>query len=178
MAAWELETLAGDPAAARTAAQETCELLEQLGDTAFRSLAAGQLAASLYALGRLDEAEQWTQTAEELASKDDVVSQMLWRQVRAKLLARAGKHGDAERLGLAAVALAGETDMLNWHAHALMDLGAVYVLGGRLADARVQLEQALRFYERKGNRVSADKARAALAHLAEDATLVTERATY
>jgi class 3 adenylate cyclase/tetratricopeptide (TPR) repeat protein len=178
MAAWEVEMLAGDPAAAQSTAEKTCELLEQLGDTAFRSLAAGQLAASLYALGNVDQADQWTQTAEELASGDDVVSQMLWRQVRAKLLARAGQHADAERLAAEAVTLGEQTDMLNWYANALMDLGEVYRLGGRLDEARTQLEHALGLYEQKGNRVSAAKARAALDQLGENARLVTERTTY
>ena len=65
MIGWEVETLAGDPSAAELNARQSCELLEQLGDSAVRSLASGQLAESLYALGRLDEARQWTEAAEE-----------------------------------------------------------------------------------------------------------------
>jgi tetratricopeptide (TPR) repeat protein len=177
MAAWEVETLAGDASAAESAARHTCQLLEELGDTAFRSLAAGQLAASLYALGRLDEAGSWTQSAQELASRDDVVSHMLWRQVRAKLLARAGRFADAERHAREAVALGEETDMLNWHAHALTDLAEVYVLAGRPEEGRAQLEQALALYERKGNLISAARARAALDELRGEPPLVTRPTT-
>ena len=163
MATWEVEMLAGDASAAERAARRTCELLEELGDVAFRASAAGQLAASLYALGQFAEAEQWARAAEELASPDDAMSNMLWRQVRAKLLARAGRHADAERLAEEAVARGGKTDMLNWHASALRDLAEVYLLAARTDEARAPLEKALALYERKGNLVLAAATRSAIA---------------
>jgi tetratricopeptide (TPR) repeat protein len=177
MAAWEVETLAGDHSAAERAARRTCELLEQLGETGFRSLTAGQLASSLYALGRLDEAEQWTQTAEELSSSDDVSSNMAWRQVRAKLHARAGRYADAERLALEALDLGEQPDLLNWYwqAWALVDLSEVYVLAGRPEEGCTRLEQALGLYERKGNLASAANTRSALHEAREAGGLVTER---
>ena len=91
----------------------------------------GELAASLYALDRRGEADQWTLIAEELATGDDVASNMLWRQVRAKLLARRGEHAGAQRLAHEAVGLAEGTDMLTWHALALTDLADVYSCAGR-----------------------------------------------
>jgi class 3 adenylate cyclase/tetratricopeptide (TPR) repeat protein len=175
ISAWEVETLAGDSLAAESVARQTCQLLEQLGDTAFRATAAGQLAASLYALGRLDEAEHWTQTAQELASSDDVTSNMLWRQVGAKLLARGAQHDEAARLAREAVGLGEQTDMIHWHANALTDLGEVYVLAGRREEGRTQLEQALALYERKGDLVSAANTRSALVELGQAGALVTER---
>jgi class 3 adenylate cyclase len=165
MAAWEVETLAGDPAAAERSARRSCELLEGLGDSGYRSTASGQLAESLYALGHLDEAEQWTTASEELSANDDVVSQMLWRQVRAKLLARRGSHPDADRLAREAVSLAEGTDMLNFHGHALADLAEVLALNGRPGQGAAQLDRALALYERKGNVVSAARARRRLAEL-------------
>jgi class 3 adenylate cyclase/tetratricopeptide (TPR) repeat protein len=176
MAAWEVSTLAGDAASAETAARQTCEFLEQVGETAFRSLAAAQLASSLYTLGRLGSADCWTETAEELASSDDVTPNMLWRQVRAKLLARRGHYGHAERLAVEAIGLGNDTDMLNWQGHARADLSEVYVLAGRYEEAMPALEQALALYERKGNLVSAGNARSALAKL-QQTRLVTERTT-
>jgi tetratricopeptide (TPR) repeat protein len=177
MASWEVEMLAGDASAAERAARGTYELLEELGDTAFRASAAGQLAASLYALGQFADAEHWAQVAEELASTDDAMSNMLWRQVRAKLIARAGRHADAERLAEEAVGRGRDTDMLNWHASALTDLAEVYVLAGRTGEARTRLEQALELYERKGNLVSAARTRTAIAELGEAGQLVTEHTT-
>src|SRR5207237_2844771 len=110
MAAWEVEMMAGDPSAAERAAAESCRLLEQLGDSGYRSSASGQLAESLYALDRLEEARAATEVAEELSAADDVLSQALWRQVRAKLLARAGRYEEAGLLAREAVSLVGQTD--------------------------------------------------------------------
>jgi predicted ATPase/class 3 adenylate cyclase len=163
MAVGEIEMLAGNPSAAEAAFRRSCERLEELGEAGYRSNAAGQLAASLYALDRLEEADDWARTAEALSTRDDITSQQLWRQVRARLLARRGDAGEAERLALEAVSLAEETDMLNWHANALADLAEVYVLSGRAEEARNRLERALELYERKGNLVAAEKARNTLA---------------
>ena len=163
MTVWEIEMLAGNPAAAEAAVRRSCELLEELGETGHRSLAAGQLARSLSDLGRLEEAHDWARLAEALSTSDDVTSQMLWRRVRARLLARGGKGAEAERLALEAVSLAEATDILNWHANALADLGEVYLLSGRSEEAREPLERALALYERKGNIVAAGRARARLA---------------
>ena len=159
----EIEMLAGDPSAAEAAARRSCELLEELGEAGYRSTAAGELAVSLYALDRLDEADDWARTAEELSAPDDVTSQLLWRQVRARLLARRGEAVEAERLAQAAVSLAEETDMLNWQANALADLAEVYSLSGRPAEARERLERAIELYEEKGNLVAAETARNLLA---------------
>lgn len=166
MALWEIETLAGDASAAESAVRRSCELLEELGEVGYRFLAVGQLAASLYALERLDEAGEWTQTAEALAPNDDVSSQMVWRQVRAQILARRGEHAKAEQLAREAIALAEETDMLNFYGSALADSAEVYALAARTEKAREQLEQALVLYERKGNLVAAARARRRLGELA------------
>jgi class 3 adenylate cyclase/tetratricopeptide (TPR) repeat protein len=155
MALWEIETLAGDLSTAERAVRRSCELLEELGEVGHRSLAAGQLAASLHALGQLDEAHEWTETAEALAPKGDVSSQMQWRQVRGRILARRGQHAKAEELARQAVALAEETDMLNYHANALADLAETDVAAGHRDEGRAHLEQALALYQQKGNLVSA-----------------------
>ncbi len=159
IAVWEIEMLAGEAAAAERAVRESCELLEELGEVAYRSLAVGQLAASLYALERLDEAQECTRTAEELAPSDDVSSQMVWRQVRALIVARRGHHERAQQLAQEAVSLAKATDMLNFHGNALADLAEVYALSGHADEAREQLEQAIVLYDQKGNLVAAARAR-------------------
>ena len=84
---------------------------------------------------------------------------MLRRQVHGKVLARRGEHDEAERLASEAVALAAETDMLNAHAGALIDLAEVHALAGQ--DARAALE----LYEHKGNLVLAERTRSRLAEL-------------
>jgi hypothetical protein len=91
------------------------------------------------------------------------------------VLARGGVFDDAERLAREAVELGRETDMLNWHARALVDLGEVYVLASRADEARPRFEEALAIYERKGNLVMAAKTHSALTELTESEQIVTER---
>ena len=90
---------------------------------------------------------------------------MVWRQVRAKVLARRGEHAEAERLAREAVAIGDETDMLNSQGDANADLAEVLLLGGKAGEAAAALEQALERYERKGNLVSAHRTQARLAEL-------------
>jgi hypothetical protein len=178
MAEWEVETLAGDAVAAERAARRACDWLEELGETGFRSLAIGQLAWSLNSLGRLDGAERLTYEAEELAAADDVISNILWRQVRARLHARAGRYSDGEQLAREAVALAEETETLNLHASALADLGGICVLAGRKDEGRRHLAHALELYERKGNIVSAARVREALGGPETAAKVVSDATTF
>ncbi len=162
MARCEIEMLAGDAAAAEEAARRSCELLESLGEAGYRGTALSQLAASLCALERLDEAEACTRDAEALTPEDDAAGQMLWRQARARILARRGEHAEAERLAGEAVSLAEDTDKLNFHANALRDAAEVHALRGRADEAREKLRRALELYERKGNVVAASAAARAM----------------
>ena len=162
-----VELWAGDPAAAAEFGAAGCRLFEELGELGFLSTAAGNLAQALYALDRLDEADAWAGRAIELGASDDAVTQMLWRQVRAKVLARRGEHAEAERLAREAVAIGEETDVLNWQGDAYADLAEVLLLGGKADEAAAALEQALDRYERKGNLVMAQRTRDRLAASAD-----------
>jgi len=163
--ACELELLAGDPAAAVELGEEGCRLLEQAGERAWLSTTLGVLARALYALDRLDEADGRAAQAAELGASDDAITQMLWRQVRAKVLARRGEHAEAERLAREAVAVGSKADMINSLGDAHLDLAEVLELAGRREEAAVELEKALALYERKGNLVLAERPRARLAEL-------------
>ena len=161
----DIELWAGDHAAAAELGIEGCEQLEALGEKSVLSTAAGMLGQALYELGRLDEADAWAGRAAELGSRDDVITQMLWRQVRAKVLARRGEAGNAERLAREAVAAGEGTDMLYQRGDAYADLGEVLALAGRASEAATALERACEHYERKGTIVSARRARQRLAQL-------------
>jgi hypothetical protein len=54
------------------------------------------------------------------------------------------------------------TDMLNDRAGSLLDLAEVLSLGGRQREAGHAIEAAVDLFERKGNVVSAERARASL----------------
>ena len=169
-----VELWAGDPAAAAEFAAEGFRLHEELGEQGFQPAAAGNLAQALYALDRLDEADAWAGRAAELGTNDDVRKEMLWRQIKAKLLARRGEHDEAERLAREAVAISDQTEMLDAQGDAYADLGEVLLLTAKHDQASVALEQAIERYERKENRVMAQRGLARLAELHIDDAFVKE----
>jgi tetratricopeptide (TPR) repeat protein len=161
--------VADDPAAAVEFGEEGFRLLEELGERGAQSTAAGRLAQALYALDRLEEAEAWAGRAAELGATDDASTQMLWRQVRAKVVARRGEHADGERLAREAVAIGERTDTLNDQGDTHADLAEVLLLAGKPGEAAAALEQALERYQRKGNLVSTQHAQTRLAELRDAA---------
>jgi tetratricopeptide (TPR) repeat protein len=162
----DIELLAGDPAAAVEFGEGAFRLLDEMGKSSGQSVA--MLAEALYADGRLDEAHASANRAEELGSSDDPVTQLRWRAVRAKVLARRGEHAEAERIAREAVALSDETDQLDMQGDAYADLAEVLVLADRPEEATEALEQALARYERKEDLVKAGRARDRLAALRGD----------
>src|SRR5262249_32694077 len=99
-------------------------------------------------------------------------TQMLWRRARARVRAHRGELIEAERLIREALALLEQTDMLNEQADARMDLAEVLGLARKTDEAGAAPAQALGLYERKGNLVTAERARAALARLNEGSAAV------
>jgi tetratricopeptide (TPR) repeat protein len=136
-----------------------------MGETAYLSTAAGVLAEALYLQGRYHEAEEWTRTSEQTASPEDTASQIEWRTVWAKLLARRGAFGEAESLACAAVAIGRETDDPRTLADALLGFAEVLELAGREGEAFPLIEEALGLYQRKEILPSVERARARLAAL-------------
>jgi len=161
---WIVETLAGDPKAAEREIRVAYEALEQMGEKGLMSTQAARLGQSLYAQQRYVEAENYAKISEQAGASDDIVTQMLWRQVRAKTLARRGHVEDAEDLARDAVALAEPTDALDMRADGLVDLAEVLRLIGRTDETTGVLEGAVRLYEQKGDVVSAARARSVLAN--------------
>ena len=87
--------------------------LEEMGDKAFLSTTAAYLAQAVYAQGRDEEASRYTEISEELASRDDLLTQVIWRSARAGFLARQGRLEEAEALAREAVRMAESTDFVN-----------------------------------------------------------------
>jgi tetratricopeptide (TPR) repeat protein len=160
-----IELWAGDPSAAAEHAAEGFRLHEELGEQSFLSGAAVTFAQTLYALDQVDEADLWAARAADLGASNDASNEMLRRQVRAKVLARRDEHAEAERLAREAVAIGDGTDFLDGQGDANADFAEVLLLGGRRDEAIGALETAVERYERKGNLVSAQRARARLADL-------------
>jgi DNA-binding SARP family transcriptional activator/tetratricopeptide (TPR) repeat protein len=160
-----VEIVAGNPEAAEELLRASCERLQEM--QAFSALAtrAAQLAEALYRLGRFEEAEEWTHVSERHTGADDIGAQFSWRGVRAKLAALRGAAETAEALAREGVALAEQTDAVNQHAQALLDLAEVLHVGDRSGEARPLVERALSLYEQKGNVSDAARTKAVLDQL-------------
>jgi class 3 adenylate cyclase/tetratricopeptide (TPR) repeat protein len=149
----EVELLADNPEAAAAAGLKGVSELGELGERGWLSTVAGHAAEALYRLQRDEEAWQLTETADEAGAADDVITQMLILQVRAKILARRGEHAEAERLAREAVAWGEPTDSLEVKANSFRDLAIVLIAMGKPAEALEALVRARELYEEKGHTV-------------------------
>jgi predicted ATPase/class 3 adenylate cyclase len=163
--AYLIEQLAGTPEVAVETLRASYETLEQMGERGFLSTVAGFLAQALYARGDYEEAERFSRASADAAADDDVLSQVLWRTTRAKVLARRGEVAAAEALVRQALDLVEATDLLNTQGDALLDLAEVLRLAGRTGEAATVAQEAAARYERKENRASLARAREAAAKL-------------
>jgi tetratricopeptide (TPR) repeat protein len=162
-----VELLAGNPAAAEASLRGCYQMLEDMGERAFRSTTAAMLARALLEQGRLEEAEELALLSARLASSGDLLTQLLWRSVRARVLAARGAFAEAEALALAAVELAATSDFLNCRGDAVLDLSRVLARCGKHEEALKATGAALALYERKGNVVAAGQAVRQLGELAK-----------
>jgi class 3 adenylate cyclase/tetratricopeptide (TPR) repeat protein len=161
----EVGLLCGDAAFAERELRTGYEQLEEMGERGGRSTIAALLAEALFLLGRHAESEQFADLSLALTSPDDVASQARGRGVKAKLLAARGEYEQAERLAREAVDLFAETDDLLQQSQVQMALAEVLQAAGRSDEAIPVVQSALDVSERKGNVVTARKARARLTEL-------------
>jgi DNA-binding SARP family transcriptional activator/tetratricopeptide (TPR) repeat protein len=154
-----VEMLAGRPEAAERRLRAAYDNLAAMGERALLATTAALLAQAVYAQGRLEEAEELCLTSERHADPDDLSSQLIWRTVRARVLARRGGLEEAEALAREAVAIAARTDELVDHGDALVALADVLELRGDREGAREATQDALALYERKEAIVPAERVR-------------------
>jgi class 3 adenylate cyclase/tetratricopeptide (TPR) repeat protein len=165
-----IELLAGDPVAAERELRQDFEALTQMGERNYIGTTAAYLAEALYRQDRLEEAGVFADFSRETAAEDDLAGQYLWRQVKAKLLARAGDLDGGTNIAAEAVALTERSDDPTDQANALVDLAEVHELAGRTPEALEALRQALERHEAKGNVPAVGTVRARIAALSSDGT--------
>jgi class 3 adenylate cyclase/tetratricopeptide (TPR) repeat protein len=154
-----IEILAGDPQGAEKELRPDCEEMKAIGDRWDLPTSIAMLGRALVREGKLDEAEECAVLSRDTTVEDDLVSQLLWRQVSAVVSARRGDTETGKRLAREAVEIADATDFLNQQADAYLDLADVLGLDGRHEEAAGARGRALWAFERKGNVVGARNVR-------------------
>jgi class 3 adenylate cyclase/tetratricopeptide (TPR) repeat protein len=155
-----VELLGGDLATAELEARNDFEFLERQGETFFLSTMASLLGRVVRDQGRDEEALALSQTAERAAAEDDLDAQVLWRSIRAPIVARAGDYVAGEALARTALELARQTETPVLQADTLYELATVLHLASRLDEAHAVLAEARAIYSAKGDRVSVARASA------------------
>lgn len=159
-----VEWLAGDYVAAEEKFRAGFAVLEAAGERAALSTLSTNLAQVLYEQDRYEEAERIADAGLEMGAEEDLATQIHWRSVTAKILARRGEAAEAERRGREALQIGERTDFA-WLGDAYLDMAEVLQLLGRGAEAIPFVERAIELYEQKGNVPLGDRARALLAEL-------------
>ena len=166
----QVETLAGDFAAAERDLRRDYEMLSGVGERFFLPLVGALLAGALCSLGRTADAAAIANEAATTADEHDVETQALLRCVQAKVLARAGEREEAERLALEATALVREADAPLMQAASYLDLAEVLYETGSIEQGRAALDEAVALYELKRCRVAPPQVQTLLQALEADTT--------
>src|SRR5207244_9167377 len=91
-------SMGGDLESAERQMRAGVQTLADIGEFGFLSTLAAELGEILYLRGNDDEAMEMTRRSEEAAASDDMATQVQWRRVRSKVLARRGELEEAESL--------------------------------------------------------------------------------
>jgi DNA-binding SARP family transcriptional activator len=158
----EAALLEGDAERAERLLRESVRRLREMGDRFMLSFSASVLARSVEAQGRSDEAHELTLAAAGLAVDGDILAQVSWRVVRARILTERGEAAAGERIAREAVAFAASTDWLVGRADAAWTLGGTLRAQDRAAEADRACAEALALYERKEATVMLEACRAEL----------------
>jgi ATP/maltotriose-dependent transcriptional regulator MalT len=154
--------LAGQPEVAERLLRANVETLASMSDRGMLATTTAMLAQAVYAQGRLGEADELCRVAAGTGAADDIVTQVIWRGVKAKVLARQSRCEQAEALAREAVALVEPTDLLSEHGDAMLDLAEVLRTCSRTEESERAVRTGLSLYEQKGNAVAAARARSLL----------------
>jgi class 3 adenylate cyclase/tetratricopeptide (TPR) repeat protein len=160
------ELLAGNPVEAERLLRWGQETLGRVGEVSWLSTVVGIRAEAAYVQGHYDEAEELTHASEQTAGAEDVYSHVLWRSVRAKVLARRGQSGDAAALLHECGVLCETIDFSHLRWHALLSRAEVLQILGRRAEAAQTAAEAAVVADQKGNLAGARLARTTATRIA------------
>jgi tetratricopeptide (TPR) repeat protein len=152
----------GQPRLAEFPLRTGIDKLVSIRDRGLLATTLAMLAQAVYAQGQLPEAAQLCRMAARAGATEDIVTQVIWRSVNAKVLAHQDCPEEAETVAREAVALVAPTDLLSHHADAMLDLAEVLRMVSRTDEYHDAVQAALSLYERKGNVIGAARARSLL----------------
>jgi DNA-binding SARP family transcriptional activator/tetratricopeptide (TPR) repeat protein len=155
-----VETLAGDIDSSERELRAALEMALDFRERDPAAKIAAGLSRVLLARGRSKEADEFATRSKEYTPVEGAAAQALWRAAKARVMASRGDHLDAERLAREAAGLA-SVETPNLRADLLVDLAGVLLSAQQSAKAEPVIAEAIQLYERKGNLVSAARARAA-----------------
>jgi tetratricopeptide (TPR) repeat protein len=158
-----IEMLADRPEAAEDALRESCVVAERLHEPAQLANRAAELANVLYAQARYEEAEFWAAVSARNSADDDRSAQAAWRSAASKLRARSGVAAEAAKLAHEQLALLAASDAVTDQARAFLDLAEVLRITEGQDEAQDATRKAIELFDRKGNIVAAERARASTA---------------
>jgi len=155
-----VELAAGDLGAAEHELRVALDLARDIGlnDTIAQTAAQLSLLTVQHDPG---EAARLASLSRASAPAESVAAQALWRAATARALAGQAAHREAERLAREATGLV-PAEMLNLQADILVHLAEVLQGAEGDAAARSVISDAIELYERKGNVISAARARSSL----------------
>jgi class 3 adenylate cyclase/tetratricopeptide (TPR) repeat protein len=156
--------LAGQPALAERPLRAGVETLSAINHGDFLATTTAMLAQAVYAQGRLAEANELCRMTAGAVADDDIVTQVIWRGVKAKILGREGRCEQAQALAREAVTLVEATDLLSHHGDAMLDLAEVLRTCSRTEESDRAVRTALSLYDEKGNIVGAARSRSLLSN--------------
>ena len=160
-----VETLAADSQAAAQAARAAAECATGIGDSWVYVIAATDLARAVCDQGLPAECLRILDESEQHPAPPDLEIVIKGPATRALAMAHLGRLEEAEPWARKAVSCAIGTQFVGLHANALLVLAEILRLADRSEEADPLIAEAVALFDRKGNVVSAAKARAILAEL-------------
>jgi class 3 adenylate cyclase/tetratricopeptide (TPR) repeat protein len=145
--------------------REAERMFRDMGERSFLSTLLCERALLLWEGGPNDEVLALANEGREIASLEDVATQVFWRDVTARILARRGEIAEAERLIEEAQETIEATDALTLRAETLRGVSVVHAAAGRTGEAADALRRAIGLLEAKGAPRLAEQIREELAAL-------------
>lgn len=161
----EIESRAGDYAAAERVLREGLAVLEEIDERAFRPTMAVVLASVLYEEGRFDEVGEWCEHSRATSGADDLVNFIYIDALTGCLLARAGSADEARTAALSATRQIDGIEHSETEVKTLRYVSEVFALTGDRDQAREHLERALAIADAKGDVALAVRVRHNLARV-------------